>query len=130
MPCAARCHSALPPHYTPLAQILVSRLIDRPLRPMIAEGWTHDTQLLSWVLSYDQKTVPNPLSVCGCAAALAVSDIPLVKPVAAVQLGMHPDTLEFIVNPTREEFAVSPLNMMLAGTAEGYCPPPAPTHPP
>mmetsp|Transcript_10460 Transcript_10460/g.27705 ORF Transcript_10460/g.27705 Transcript_10460/m.27705 type:complete len:658 (+) Transcript_10460:555-2528(+) len=119
MPCAARRYSALPTFYTAPTQILVSRLIDRPLRPMIAEGWTHDTQLLSWVLSYDQKTVPNPLSVCGCAAALAVSDIPLVKPVAAVQLGMHPDTLDFIVNPTREEFAVSPLNMMLAGTAEG-----------
>ena len=59
--------------------------------PTSAEGWTHDTQLLSWVLSYDGKTVPDPLAVCGCAAALAVSNIPLVKPVAAVQLGMHPE---------------------------------------
>ena len=100
-------------------EILVSRLIDRPLRPMIAEGWRHDTQLLSWVLSYDGETVPDPLSICGSAAALAVSDIPLVKPVAAVEVGMNPDTLEFIINPNRAEAAASPLHMTLAGTAEG-----------
>ena len=97
----------------------VSRLIDRPLRPMIAEGWRHDTQLLSWVLSYDGTTVPDPLSICGAAAALAVSDIPLTKPVAAVEVGMNPDSLAFIVNPSRAEAAASPLLMTIAGTAEG-----------
>jgi polyribonucleotide nucleotidyltransferase len=100
-------------------EILVSRLIDRPLRPMIAEGWRHDTQLLSWVLSYDGTTVPDPLSICGAAAALAVSDIPLTKPVAAVEVGMNPDSLAFIVNPSRAEAAASPLLMTIAGTAEG-----------
>lgn len=100
-------------------EILVSRLIDRPLRPMISEGWRHDTQLLSWVLSYDGSTMPSPLAICGCAAALALSDVPLVKTVAAVELGMDKETGDFIVNPTREEQLESPLLMTLAGTAEG-----------
>jgi polyribonucleotide nucleotidyltransferase len=83
------------------------------------EGWQHDTQLLTWVLSYDGTTVPDPLAICGAAAALAISDIPLTKPVAAVELGMNPTTGAFIVNPTRVEQSVSPLHMTLAGTREG-----------
>ena len=100
-------------------EILVARIMDRPIRPMIAEGWTHETQLLSWVLSYDGNSMPEPLAVCGAAAALALSNVPLVKPVAAVQIGMNADSEEFIVNPTRSEQAKSPLNLTLAGTAEG-----------
>jgi polyribonucleotide nucleotidyltransferase len=86
---------------------------------MIAEGWRHDTQLLSWVVSYDGSTVPNAVAICGVAAALALSDVPLSKPVAAVELGMDPVSGEFIVNPNREEQKVSPLLMTLAGTADG-----------
>jgi len=100
-------------------EILVSRFIDRPLRPMIAEGWTHDTQLLSWVLSYDGQTVPDSLAICGAAASLALSDIPLQKPVAAVELCDDPETGELIVNPNRKQLAKAELQMMLAGTKDG-----------
>ena len=86
---------------------------------MIAEGWTHDTQVLSWVLSYDQDHMPPPLAVCGASAALMLSDVPLTKPVAAVEVGMDRTTGAFIVNPTKEEQDSSPLLMTLAGTAEG-----------
>jgi polyribonucleotide nucleotidyltransferase len=86
---------------------------------MIAEGWTHDTQVLSWVLSYDGKHQPSPLAVCGASAALLLSDVPLTKPVAAVELGLDRATGSFIVNPTKAEQADSPLLMTLAGTAEG-----------
>lgn len=93
--------------------------IQRPIRPMITEGWTHDTQVLSWVLSYDGKHQPSPLAVCGASAALLLSDIPLTKPVAAVEVGMDRATGAYIVNPTKDEQADSPLIMTLAGTADG-----------
>merc|ERR1711988_391506 len=51
-------------------EILISRFIDRPLRPMIADGWTHETQLACWVLSYDGVNKPDPLSICAASAAL------------------------------------------------------------
>ena len=56
-------------------EILVARLIDRPIRPMIAEGWQHETQILTWLLSYDKKHTPEALSICCASAAMCISDV-------------------------------------------------------
>lgn len=106
-------------------ETLVSRLIDRPLRPMFEEGYFNEVQLLSYVLSYDGSTSPEPLAICGASAALVLSDIPLIKPVAAVRVGMVDN--RFILNPTMEQQKISSLDLMLAGTEdailmiEGFC---------
>lgn len=106
-------------------EILVSRLIDRPLRPMFEEGYYNEVQLLAYVFSYDGVTSPEPLAICGASAALAISDIPLLKPIGAVRVGLING--QFIVNPTVEQQSVSKLDLMLAGTddavlmIEGFC---------
>jgi len=106
-------------------EILASRLIDRPLRPMFEEGYFNEVQLLSYVWSYDGVTSPEPLAICGSAAALVISDIPLIKPVAGVRVGMIGN--EFILNPTIEQQRNSRLSLILAGTddavlmIEGHC---------
>ncbi len=106
-------------------EILVSRLIDRPLRPMFEDGYYTETQVLSYVWSYDGVNSPEPLAVCAAAAALAISDIPLIKPVAAVRVGLVNG--HFILNPTVEHQKQSALDLLIAGTEdavlmiEGYC---------
>jgi polyribonucleotide nucleotidyltransferase len=98
-------------------EILTCRLIDRPIRPLIMSGWRHETQLLSWVLSYDGVRSCDTLAIVGAASSLYISDVPLTKPVAAVQVGMRKDGT-FIMNPNNEEAEESPLNLMLAGTED------------
>lgn len=106
-------------------EILTSRLIDRPLRPMFEEGYYNEVQVLSYVWSYDNLVTPEPLAICGTSAALVLSDIPLVKPVAAVRVGMVGG--KFVLNPSLEQQKESKLDLMIAGTEdavlmiEGYC---------
>lgn len=106
-------------------EILVSRLIDRPLRPMFEDGYYNEVQVLSYVWSYDGINVPDPLAICGASAALVLSDIPLLKPIAGVRVGFIDN--KFIVNPTTEEIEKSKLDLMIAGTEdavlmiEGFC---------
>lgn len=106
-------------------EILLSRLIDRPLRPMFEDGYHNEVQLLSYVWSYDGVNLPEPLAICGASAALVISDIPLIKPVGAVRVGLVDN--RFIVNPTQEQMKKSKLDLILAGTddgvlmIEGYC---------
>lgn len=106
-------------------EILVSRLIDRPLRPMFENGYFNEVQVLSYVLSYDGLNLPDPLAICAASAALVISDIPLIKPIGAVRVGFV--NSKFVVNPTTEEMKLSTLDLMLAGTEdailmiEGYC---------
>lgn len=97
-------------------EILICRLIDRPLRPMIAKGFYHDTQILSWVFSYDSVHPPEPLAIVAASAALALSDIPILKTVGAVRVGMIDG--KFIVNPTVQEMKLSRLDMIVAGSAQ------------
>jgi len=97
-------------------EILISRLIDRPIRPMFEEGYYNEVQLLAYVYSYDGVHAPEPLAICGASAALAISDIPLVKPLGAVRVGMIDD--QFIINPTIEEQKKSRLDLVLAGTED------------
>lgn len=106
-------------------EILVSRLIDRPLRPMFQDGYYNEVQLLAYVFSYDGNAPTEPLAICGASAALAISDIPLLKPIGAVKVGFING--QFIVNPTIEQQKNSKLDLVLAGTEdavlmiEGYC---------
>lgn len=106
-------------------ETLVSRLIDRPLRPMFEEGYYNEVQLLSYVLSYDMEHSPEPLAICGASAALVLSDIPLIKPVASVRVGFIDK--QFIINPTAAQQEISTLDLLVAGTEdailmiEGYC---------
>ncbi|MCH9811432.1 polyribonucleotide nucleotidyltransferase [bacterium] len=106
-------------------QTLVSRLIDRPIRPMFPEGYFNEVQLLVYVLSYDENHPPEPLAITAASAALVISDIPLPKPLAGVRVGMIGD--EFIVNPSSKQMEESKLDLLLAGTndailmIEGFC---------
>lgn len=105
-------------------EILISRLIDRPIRPMIEEGYYQEIQVLTYVLSYDGVHAPDPLAICAASAALCLSDVPLVKPIAAVRVGYIGE--RFVVNPPVEEMKQSRLDLILAGThdailmIEGY----------
>lgn len=97
-------------------EILTSRLIDRPIRPMFPEGYYNEVQLLAYVYSYDGVHSPDPLAICAASAALVISDIPLLKPIGAVRVGLINDS--FIVNPTVDEQKRSRLDLMLAGTED------------
>lgn len=97
-------------------ETLMSRLIDRPLRPMFEDGFVNEVQLLNYVLSYDENHSPEPLAICASSAALVISDIPLLKPIGAVRVGRKNGT--FILNPTDAELADSDIDLMLAGTED------------
>jgi len=97
-------------------EILACRLIDRPLRPMFEEGYHNEVQVLSYVFSYDNIHAPDVLAICASSAALAISDIPLVKPVGAVRVGLI--NKQFIINPTADEIKQSELDLVLAGTED------------
>jgi len=99
-------------------EILTCRLIDRPIRPLVMDGWRHETQLLSWVLSYDGERNCDPLAITASAAALWISDVPLIKPIAGVEVGLDPETGELFLNPTNEQMEKSPLKLIVAGTKD------------
>lgn len=106
-------------------EILCSRLIDRPIRPMFPDGYYDEVQLLAYIISFDQENPTEPLAICAASAALVISDIPLKKPIAAVRVGLIED--RFVINPTITEQSKSKLDLILAGTddailmIEGYC---------
>jgi polyribonucleotide nucleotidyltransferase len=98
-------------------EILVSRLIDRPIRPLFPEGFRSETQVIAMVLSADTQNDPDVAALNGASCALALSDIPFLGPIGAVRIGMVEG--KFIVNPTYEESRNGTLRLMVAGTAEG-----------
>jgi polyribonucleotide nucleotidyltransferase len=95
-------------------EILISRLVDRPIRPLIPEGYTKETQIVIMVLSHDQENDTHPLAVSGASAALTISDIPFDGPVGAVKVGLVDG--QFIINPTVSQLAKSKMDMVVAGT--------------
>jgi len=97
-------------------EIVSSRLIDRPLRPLFPEGYRNETQVIALVISADTDNDPDVISVVGASAALYVSDIPFDKPVAAVRVGLVDGRL--VANPTYTELKTSLLNIIVAGTDE------------
>src|ERR1700751_5431308 len=98
-------------------EVLTSRQIDRPVRPMFAEGFKCETQVIAFVLSADTDNDPDVCGINGASAALHVSDIPFLGPIGAVRVGLING--QFIVNPTYDEMRESLLNIMVVGTSEG-----------
>ena len=95
-------------------EILTSRLIDRPLRPLFPEGWSNETQIVSMVLSADSENDPDVIGVTAASAALYISKIPFTTPIAAVRIGMLEGKL--VVNPTVAEQKTSTMNIVVAGS--------------
>src|SRR5499425_1484323 len=93
-------------------EVLTSRCIDRPIRPLFPAGWRYETQVIALVLSADQENDTDVLAITGASAALAVSDIPFEKTIAGVRVGLVDG--EFIVNPTFEERRKSRLDLIIA----------------
>jgi polyribonucleotide nucleotidyltransferase len=98
-------------------EILTSRLIDRPVRPLFPEGFLNETQIIAMVLSADPEQDPNSLAVVGAGAALAISDIPFQHVLGGVRVGMVNG--EYIANPTYSEGRESKLNIIVAATEGG-----------
>jgi polyribonucleotide nucleotidyltransferase len=98
-------------------EVLTSRQIDRPIRPLFPEAFRNETQVVAFVYSADKENDPDVLGINGASCALAMSDIPFHGPVGAVRIGFVDGA--FIVNPTYAERAVSLLNIMVVGTADG-----------
>ena len=96
--------------------ILTSRLIDRPLRPLFPEDYHNDVQIIASVLSYDQKNLPDILSIIGASFALCMSDIPFTTPIAAVRIGYKEG--QYLINPNVEELNDCQLNLIVAGTKD------------
>ncbi|MFY9948537.1 MAG: polyribonucleotide nucleotidyltransferase [Candidatus Sulfotelmatobacter sp.] len=98
-------------------EVLTSRQIDRPVRPMFAEGFKCETQVIAFVLSADASNDPDVLGINGASAALTLSDIPFLGPIGAVRVGQIGG--QFVINPTYDEMRESTLNIMVVGTADG-----------
>ncbi|HLZ92586.1 MAG TPA: polyribonucleotide nucleotidyltransferase [Candidatus Acidoferrum sp.] len=97
-------------------EILTSRLIDRPMRPLFPDSWRNETQIVSMVLSADSDNDPDVIAVTGASAACYCSDLPFEKPIAAVRVGLLDGQL--VANPTVAEQKKSLLNIVIAGTDE------------
>ncbi|MBE6114164.1 MAG: polyribonucleotide nucleotidyltransferase [Erysipelotrichaceae bacterium] len=95
---------------------LTARMIDRPIRPLFAEGFRNEVQVVNTVLSVDQDITPEMTAMFGASLALCVSDIPFNGPIAGVQVGRVNG--EYIINPTVEEMENSDINLSVAGTYE------------
>jgi polyribonucleotide nucleotidyltransferase len=98
-------------------EVLTSRLIDRPVRPLFPEGFLNETQIIAMVMSADPEQDPNSLAIAGAAAALAISDIPFSYVLAGVRVSMREG--QYIANATYTEGRESKLNIIVAGTEEG-----------
>ena len=98
-------------------EILTSRLIDRPMRPLFPEGYLNETQIIAMVLSADPETDPGVLGIVGAGAALAISDIPFHHLVSAVRVALVDG--KYIANPTYTEGREAKLNIVVAGTPDG-----------
>ncbi len=98
-------------------EVLTSRVIDRPIRPLFPSGWRHETQVIALVLSADASHDPDVLALTGASAALALSPIPFQKTIAGVRVGLVDDA--FVINPTYEQRKRSRLDLVLAGSREG-----------
>jgi polyribonucleotide nucleotidyltransferase len=97
-------------------ETLVSRLIDRPLRPSFVSGFKHETQIICTVLAHDLENDPDVIALIGASAALTISGIPFMGPVAAARVGMIEG--EYVLNPTSEQMADTNLDLVIAGTSE------------
>jgi len=97
-------------------ETLTSRLIDRPIRPLFPKGFVNEVSVTIQVLSYDANHLPEPLAAIAASAALSISPIPFLGPIAGVIVGMVDG--EFVINPSIEQLAVSKLHLSISGTKD------------
>jgi polyribonucleotide nucleotidyltransferase len=98
-------------------EVLTSRLIDRPIRPLFHPSYRNETQVIATVLSHDLRNDPDIVAMVGASAALTISGIPFLGPIGAARVGYIDG--KYILNPTQEEIAKSALDLVVAGTREG-----------
>jgi polyribonucleotide nucleotidyltransferase len=98
-------------------ETLVSRLIDRPIRPLFAEGFRNETQIVCTVLSHDLENDSDIVALIGASAALTISGVPFMGPIGAARVGYING--EYVLNPTMDEVKTSKLDLAVAGTSEG-----------
>lgn len=98
-------------------EILISRLIDRPIRPLFVKGFNNETQVTVTLLSHDLKTQPDIVAMIAASAALTISGLPFLGPIAGARIGYVNG--EYVLNPDLDAVKHSQLNLVVAGTAEG-----------
>jgi polyribonucleotide nucleotidyltransferase len=98
-------------------EVLTSRLIDRPIRPLFPPGWRFETQIIALLLSADTENDADVLAITGASAALALSEIPFQETIAGVRVGLVDGA--YVINPTFEERKKSALDLVVAGTKRG-----------
>jgi len=97
-------------------EILTSRLIDRPIRPLFPKDFLCETQIVATLMSYDDSVSPIPLAITGTSAALHISDIPFAGPIAGIRLGLVDN--EYLINPNDNELKSSKLDLIVAGSKD------------
>ena len=98
-------------------ETLVSRLIDRPIRPLFAKGFRNETQVICTVLSHDLENDPDIVAMIGASAALTISGLPFLGPIGGCRVGYKDG--EYVLNPLQHEVADSDLDLVMAGTRDG-----------
>jgi polyribonucleotide nucleotidyltransferase len=98
-------------------EVLTSRCIDRPIRPLFPAGWRFETQIIALVLSADQENDTDVLAITGASAALALSEVPFEKTIAGVRIGLVDG--KYVVNPTFKQRKESKLDLIVAGSKDG-----------
>ncbi|HEY2904473.1 MAG TPA: polyribonucleotide nucleotidyltransferase, partial [Vicinamibacterales bacterium] len=98
-------------------EVLTSRCIDRPIRPLFPSGWRYETQIIALVLSADQENDTDVLAITGASAALALSEIPFEKTIAGVRVGLVDG--QYLINPTFQQRKDSKLDLIVAGSKDG-----------
>ena len=100
-------------------EVLTCRLIDRPIRPLFADGYRFETQIVGTVISSDAQNDPDVVTITGASLALYLSDIPFHNPIAGIRIGLIDG--KYIINPTFDQRRESQLNLVVAGTEEAIC---------
>src|SRR5712691_11097025 len=98
-------------------EVLTSRCIDRPIRPLFPQGWRYETQIIALVLSADSENDTDVLAITGASAALAISEIPFEKTIAGVRVGLVDG--QYVINPTFEQRKQSLMDLIVAGSKDG-----------
>jgi polyribonucleotide nucleotidyltransferase len=98
-------------------EVITSRCIDRPVRPLFPAGWRYETQIIALVLSADGENDTDVLAITGASAALALSEIPFEKTIAGVRVGLVDG--QYVINPTFEQRKTSKIDLVVAGTTDG-----------
>src|ERR671927_155177 len=97
-------------------ETLISRLIDRPIRPLFADGWRNETQVIVTTLSHDLENDPDILAMVASSAALTLSGVPFMGPIGAARVGFVAN--EYVLNPQLDEMPESQLDLVVAGTQD------------